>query len=124
MTDHWYIAKQARGHMKKYGPMSFQQLRNLAGAGKLQPTDLLCQEGMESWLPAKEVEGLFPRGGPALSPLPPGASVHASQVAGVSPAPLEGIRLCLPLPPPPTPSLRRTPIRWVGTCRPRPDARL
>src|SRR5947208_11192278 len=71
MTDHWYIAKQARGHMKKYGPMSFQQLRNLAGAGKLQPTDLLCQEGMESWLPAKEVEGLFPRGGPALPPLPP-----------------------------------------------------
>jgi hypothetical protein len=80
MSVAWYVAKPAGGQLKSHGPTSFEHLRQLAAAGKLQPTDLLCQEGMEEWLPAKDVEGLFPSTVPALPPLPPPTEPGVSKV--------------------------------------------
>lgn len=51
----WYYA---RGEQEK-GPITTVQIKALAGAGKLQADDFVWKEGMETWLPAGEVPGLF-----------------------------------------------------------------
>jgi GYF domain 2/Domain of unknown function (DUF4234) len=52
-------------------PASAAQLKQLAGAGQLQPTDMVWQEGMTGWAPASSIKGLFPPAKPA----PPGPAV-------------------------------------------------
>lgn len=52
----WYYA---RGEQEK-GPITTVQIKALAAAGKLQKDDFVWKEGMENWLPAGEVPGLFP----------------------------------------------------------------
>ncbi len=47
------------------GPMTREQMRELAGQGQLQPTDLVWREGMADWLPASSVSELM---GHAASP--------------------------------------------------------
>ena len=51
----WYYA---RGDQEK-GPITTVQIKALAGAGKLQQDDFVWKEGMENWVPAGEVSGLF-----------------------------------------------------------------
>ena len=41
-------------------PVSAAQLKQLATAGQLQPTDMVWQEGMTGWAPASSIKGLFP----------------------------------------------------------------
>jgi len=55
MAQEWHYAKGEDRH----GPVSFEQLKELAESGELQPSDLVWQKGMEEWQPAKTVEGLF-----------------------------------------------------------------
>jgi len=54
MAD-WYYAKDGQ----QFGPVSAAQLKQLATAGKLQPEDLVFQEGGKEWVPASSVKGLF-----------------------------------------------------------------
>jgi hypothetical protein len=51
----WYYA---RGEQEK-GPITTVQIKALAGAGKLHRDDFVWKEGMENWVPAGEVSGLF-----------------------------------------------------------------
>jgi hypothetical protein len=44
----------------QYGPATFQQLKNLAGAGELDRTDLVWQQGAPDWVQADTVPDLFP----------------------------------------------------------------
>lgn len=46
-------------------PVSAAQLKQLAVAGQLQPTDMVWQEGMTGWAPASSIKGLFPPAKPA-----------------------------------------------------------
>jgi len=46
---------------KQCGPVSLKQLQASAAAGKLQPEDLIWQEGTPAWAPARTVAGLFPK---------------------------------------------------------------
>lgn len=41
------------------GPVSVIELKQLAGAGEIQPHDLVWSEGMTDWTPASNVRGLF-----------------------------------------------------------------
>jgi len=41
-------------------PVSMAELKKLADAGQLQPTDKVLQEGMTGWAPAHTIKGLFP----------------------------------------------------------------
>ncbi len=52
----WYYA---RGEAEQ-GPISTSQIKALAAAGALRRDDLVWKEGMENWLPASDVEELFP----------------------------------------------------------------
>jgi len=52
----WYYA---RGEVEK-GPLSTVQIKALAAAGKVRPDDYVWKEGMENWVPAGEIQELFP----------------------------------------------------------------
>lgn len=51
----WYYA---RGD-DQVGPVPSAELRQLAAAGGLQPDDLVWREGMEQWVAARNLKGLF-----------------------------------------------------------------
>ena len=61
MADEMYYKHGGRQH----GPVTGAELKELAAAGKLLPDDLIWKEGMEKWVPARSVKGLFP---PAPTP--------------------------------------------------------
>ncbi len=55
MTE-WYFARAGAQH----GPMSFEQLQQVAASGGLDPAnDLVWNETMAGWTPAAQVPGLF-----------------------------------------------------------------
>ena len=76
MTE-WYYAK----NNQQLGPVSLQEIRNLASTGALQPTDLVWKEGMADWIEAGAATELFPQG------LPYPASGKARRVAFPLPVP-------------------------------------
>jgi hypothetical protein len=56
MIEQIYVERSGR----KFGPFSATQLKALAGAGKLRPTDTVWKEGMEKAVLAAKVRNLFP----------------------------------------------------------------
>src|SRR2546421_6283709 len=56
-TQRWYYTPNGK---KKLGPFSSAQIKTLAASGKIQPDDMLLQEGSSRWTPARSVKGLFP----------------------------------------------------------------
>jgi hypothetical protein len=69
MADQWYYAQ----HGQQTGPVSTEELKQLAASGQLQPSEMVWKQGMAAWSPANSVEGLF-AGAPGASPpaVPPG----------------------------------------------------
>jgi len=51
----WYYAQGD----KQEGPVSPTEIKALADGGRLLPEDLVWREGMEDWIPARKVKGLF-----------------------------------------------------------------
>lgn len=56
MADEWHYSA---GGTPPIGPVSAGELRELAAAGKLAPTDLVWKEGLAEWVPASKLKGLF-----------------------------------------------------------------
>ena len=59
------MANEASWHVltaggEQMGPYTDDELRTYAGEGRITPENLLWAEGMEDWVPAAQVEGLFP----------------------------------------------------------------
>ena len=66
MSDQWYVGRNGQ----KAGPYSTEQLKRMAAAGQLVPTDLLWKQGLETWVPLAKVKGLVPAAaGGTLPPL-------------------------------------------------------
>jgi hypothetical protein len=57
MANEWFYTQNGQ---PAPSPISAVELKQLASAGQLQPTDLVWQEGMETWKPASSIKGLFP----------------------------------------------------------------
>lgn len=55
MANEWYYRKSGQ----QYGPISASELKQLAQAEHLQPTDYVRKDANADWLPAKNVKGLF-----------------------------------------------------------------
>lgn len=71
------------------GPVSTEQLKQLAASGRLQPTDLVWKDGMGQWAEAKNIEGLFPpptRITRLPSLLPPDATAGPPPMPAAAPA--------------------------------------
>ena len=62
----WYYAKNGVQH----GPVSAVELKQLADEGQLTSADLVWREGMEEWIPARKVKGLFVEDVQAAEPKP------------------------------------------------------
>ena len=103
MADQWYVGRNGQ----KAGPYTTEQLKQMAAAGQLVPTDLLWKQGLEQWVPLSQARGLLPAaGGGTLPPLdlptqggvgprdqavPPGAAADWNPYqAGVGSEPLPG----------------------------------
>jgi hypothetical protein len=55
MANEWFYSKSG----KRFGPVSGQQLKELATKGELGPGDQVWKDGMAKWIPAKSIKGLF-----------------------------------------------------------------
>ncbi len=75
----WYYAR----NQQQVGPLSSAQLRELAAAGTLLPTDLVLRSGTEKWVAASRVKGLFTTAAaaPAVPAEPPPAASVATPPA-------------------------------------------
>jgi hypothetical protein len=63
----WYYSK----NNQQQGPVSPEQLKQLAVSGQLQPSDLVWKEGMGQWVEGRKIKGLFPAAPPANNLVPP-----------------------------------------------------
>ncbi len=75
----WYYAHGD----EKAGPVASTELKELASAGELTPEDLVWREGMEQWVAARQVKGLFEATDPK-APDPP-SQAEDPFVEGVQP---------------------------------------
>jgi hypothetical protein len=81
MATDWYYSKNG----SKHGPVASAELKALARAGKLLPTDLIWKEGMSSWKPATKVKGLFAAAPMAITLVPLGRQTQRTVPVGVAP---------------------------------------
>ena len=58
MAALWYYERGGQ----RLGPVSPENLRELAASGRLRASDLVWKQGLETWVPAARVKGLFPTG--------------------------------------------------------------
>lgn len=72
MGNRWFVTRDGK---KRYGPFSDAQLRQLASAGKLLPSDMLLLEGSSQWVAASSIDWLFSQN-PAAKKLPKFYYVH------------------------------------------------
>ena len=54
----------------QFGPVSSEELKKLAEAGTVKATDQVWKEGMDDWMSAGEMQGLFPSAAGSPSPAP------------------------------------------------------
>ena len=72
MPTEWFYSKSGQ----QLGPIPSEQLKQLATAGQLQPSDLVWKDGMGQWVESRKIKGLFPAQpmsspqGPPNSPQP------------------------------------------------------
>ncbi len=56
MPTEWFFSKGGQ----QLGPVSSEQLKQLAASDQLQPSDLVWKDGMSQWIEARKVKGVFP----------------------------------------------------------------
>jgi len=75
----WYYAREN----KQLGPVGPAELKQLAERGELGPDQLVWREGMDDWVPARKIRGLFdgeaPAERPAEAPAPQAARESAPE---------------------------------------------
>ncbi len=96
MANGWIVQRDG----KQIGPMPAAKLRELASTGKLKPTDQVQMEGMNKFVAAQSVKGLFP---------------EAQPVSPAKPPPLPEVQPVSPATPPPLPVLSTIPLAGVRT---------
>jgi hypothetical protein len=86
----WYYAKGGTQN----GPVTFENLRELARNGGLDAKDLVWTSSMKDWQPAGEVEGLIAENAAAGQPAPDPSNPYAApQSAWNEPAAATGAAL-------------------------------
>ena len=86
----WFVSVEGQQH----GPYTGEQLVGFTQTGNLTPESMVWTEGMAEWLPASQIEGLFPAPAPAAAPVQIRTTTAASnfmrpgQAAGYATAPL------------------------------------
>lgn len=84
----WFVAR----NRQRVGPYPADQLRQMAAAGQLRPTDMLMRSGEARWTPASSVPGLFPA---AAAQAVTASPAPAPVAAAAAPAPAGRARVAL-----------------------------
>lgn len=79
----WYYSRDKQ----KLGPVSFDELRELARAGQIGPSDMVLEVGQAKWTPAGSVAGLFTPASSAETAIPDAASRASEAPASAGPEP-------------------------------------
>jgi hypothetical protein len=85
MANEWHYTKNGQ----RFGPVSGQQLKELAAKGGIGPDDLVWKEGMPQWVPASKIKGLLPSSAPNATeppPVPPVVDTAETQPPAQAPA--------------------------------------
>lgn len=85
MSTLWHYAKNGQ----QMDPVTPAELRQLVNAGEIGPRDLVWKEGLSRWIPAGQVNGLFPQSVTALPPPAPAASASVPQTSPTDSLPEE-----------------------------------
>jgi hypothetical protein len=85
MARDWYYAQGGR----QRGPVTEQQVRQLAASGQLQPDDLVWYDGLGDWIAAAAVPGLIPGQRPSPSPSSAPNAAMSSPTTAIPASPVE-----------------------------------
>jgi hypothetical protein len=66
-SEEWYFSGAAD---ENHGPVSFHDLQRAAADGKVLPSTLVWKDGMDDWVDAKAVKGLFTQPAVAAPEIP------------------------------------------------------
>ncbi len=90
MSQQWYLSREGR----RYGPYSWEQMREFAGSGKVMQQDLIWTNQLTDWVKAAEVEGLFKPAQPdqAAPPAPPNQPQETPVTQGQAPRQPAGVQ--------------------------------
>jgi hypothetical protein len=81
MASKWYYSRQGQ----TYGPILGTELRQLAAAGTIQPTDLVWREDWKEWKAASIIKELFTQSSvsasPVSSPLPADRPIPSESIS-------------------------------------------
>lgn len=69
MASEWHYSREG----KMYGPVPLSELKKLAEAGELAPSDFVWKEGLLEWVEASSIKGLVPSKDPSSGQCPPPA---------------------------------------------------
>jgi hypothetical protein len=64
MPSDWFIVVDG----KAVGPLDDSRLKTLVGEGRITPETLISRAGMQQWVPAQKIKGLFNAAQPATTP--------------------------------------------------------
>lgn len=107
MGQDWFYSQNGQ----KHGPVSGAELKSLAVAGKLRPADHVWREGLEKWVAARSIKGLFaaaPSTPPNVTSSRPATATAEKAPAASAPAGVEQVVEVLP-------AARSSPLSaWVG----------
>ncbi len=73
MARNWYVVRDG----KEQGPITGQQLKDMATSGQLRPSDPIRREDMAATIQANALKGLFPDPVPQAVPVVPAVAVQA-----------------------------------------------
>jgi hypothetical protein len=71
MSSGWFFLKAGAPAGQQVGPFTWQQLVAAAQTGALAPVDVVWHQSLPAWLPASQIQGLFPYQWPAAMAPPP-----------------------------------------------------
>lgn len=85
MPTQWYWGNQ----QSPSGPVSSDGLRKLVAEGAIQPDDLVGGDGVDKWVPARKIKGLFPVSSTPAAPTtpPPNSGMDAIEIFEETAAP-------------------------------------
>jgi hypothetical protein len=90
MASGWFYLKPGEPAGQQAGPITWEQLWELARTGGLAPSDVVWHQDLADWKPAAEIPGLFP-GATAATPGQEVASA-ATRSSGAAPAGSASVR--------------------------------
>jgi len=92
----WFYAD---AQQQQQGPVTFDQIQQLAASGQIQPTTLIWNEGMPNWTAANQVQGVFnaapaPVAAPPVNPYATPGTANPMGVAAGGSYPIPPVKKC------------------------------